>query len=184
MRMATSLLLYTQGLIGLALALYVARRESNNKRENAMLTLNMLTVFIWNISYLVMFQSHDDQVNLRYASRNIGMLASIIAVVLCHSVLMQGLNLSKRLARLIMQIELILGLLVYPMVIARESITFKKVSFGWGYAVNDYPWRVYYTIYCVAVIVAMLLMSVEAVFRGKTRQARPSAGTAFCTAAS
>ncbi len=158
--------------MALGLAVHVSRRENSNKKENAVLTLNMLLVFLWNVSYLCMFQSRDDQVNLRFAFRNIGMLASILAVVLCHYSLMQGLAIQRKTARLILQIEIVSGMLVYPIVIARESITFVQSSIGWGYVVNDYPWRICYDLYCIAVEAAMLLMSLRAIKAKSNRSSR------------
>ncbi len=170
MKLAAGLLLFIQACISLELAWSIFRTESSNRKENAVQILNMLMVAIWNISYLLMFNSGDAQVNLRYACRNIGMLSSILAVVFCHYILMQGISMNHALVRTVFQTELILGLLVYPLAIARESVEFAPSVFGWSYRVVSYPGRGVYDLYCIGVELVMLIMALYGILRGRHRR--------------
>ncbi len=176
MEMLVTMLLYAQGMIALVLAFHVLMREGMESRENIILTAHLFMVFLWNISYVIMIGTEDHQENLRYFARSLFMLAIIFSVIFCHVTLMRCVSLDDKTMRRITLAEVLGGLIVYPIIIARESVTFVKGSFGWTYQFNEYAGRYVYNIFIAFVWGGVAGMSIWAFRHGKRKRDRVLGG--------
>ena len=170
MNTLVTLLLATQAFVSLSLAIGMAFRESTYIRENAMMILHMLSVFVWNLCYAILMDSGNERENLRYVCRNVAVLMMIFSMLFSHYTAMSSTGVKKKTVSRIIKVEMIIGLIIYPMNIARESVRFTKVSYGWTYYFEPYIGRTIFDIFLVIIFVSTSVTAIYGMFHAKKKR--------------